>query len=88
MNNVITTNLKRKESMKRKKEEDSANEDRSTNIEFLETYKVLRILNISESTLYRYRKKKQIPFKKIGGKYVYPKSYFINLTKEAINTLL
>jgi predicted DNA-binding transcriptional regulator AlpA len=74
--------------LKRKKEEDNANEDRFTNIEFLETYNVLRILKISESTLYRYRKTGKIPFKKIGGKYVYPKSYFIGLTKEAIATLL
>ena len=48
--------------------EDYANEDRTTNIEFIETYKVLRILKISDSTLYRYRKTNQIPFKKIGGK--------------------
>ena len=69
--------------MVKRKEEDCANEDRTTNIEFLESYKVIHILKISESTLYRYRKNKQIPFKKIGGKYVYPKSYFLDLIKES-----
>ncbi len=68
--------------MIKRKEEDYANEDCTTNIEFIESYKVLRILKISDSTLYRYRKAKQIPFKKIGGKYLYPKSYFIDLSQD------
>lgn len=68
--------------MVKRKEEDYANEDRTTNIEFIETYKVLRILKISDSTLYRYRKTNKVPFKKIGGKYLYPKSYFLKLIQE------
>lgn len=67
--------------MSKKKEKDYANEDYSTNIEFIESGKVLRLLKISDSTLYRYRKTKQIPFKKIGGKYLYPKSFFIDLSQ-------
>jgi hypothetical protein len=37
---------------------------------------VKQMLHISESTLWRYRKKNMIPFSKIGNKYVYPESYF------------
>lgn len=35
-----------------------------------------RMLNLSDSTLYRMRKNKVIPYKKISGKIFYPKSYF------------
>ena len=37
---------------------------------------VKQMLHVSESTLWRYRKKNMIPFSKIGNKYVYPESYF------------
>jgi len=38
---------------------------------------VKKMLHISESTLWRYRKNRMIPFTKIGNKYVYPESYFM-----------
>lgn len=31
---------------------------------------------ISDSTLYRYRKNHIIPYTKLGGRYLYPKSFF------------
>ena len=37
-----------------------------------------RLLNVSDSTLYRRRKANAIPYKKICGKIVYPQSYFKN----------
>lgn len=33
-------------------------------------------LNISDSTLARYRKKNIIPFTKVGNKFYYPRTYF------------
>jgi hypothetical protein len=47
-----------------------------------DTVDVMRMLHISESTLYRMRKKKEIPFKKVGGKYFYPAYYFENINLE------
>lgn len=37
---------------------------------------VKSVLNISSKTLQRRRENQQIPFKKIGGKYYYPRAYF------------
>jgi hypothetical protein len=37
---------------------------------------VKRLLNISDSTLARYRKSNKVPFTKIGNKILYPKSFF------------
>ena len=45
-------------------------------VKWLDGTDVKQMLHISESTLWRYRKKKMIPFSKIGNKYVYPESYF------------
>ena len=35
-----------------------------------------RLFHFSDSTLYRYRKSNILPFKKIQGKFIYPKAYF------------
>ncbi|WP_396141718.1 helix-turn-helix domain-containing protein [Flavobacterium sp.] len=45
----------------------------------------MRLLKISESTLYRYRKQKIIPYTKLGGKYLYPKISIKNLIHKAMN---
>ena len=37
---------------------------------------VMKLYNISDSTLARFRKNNTIPFTKLGGRYLYPKSYF------------
>ncbi len=37
---------------------------------------VMKLYNISDSTLARFRKNSTIPFTKFGGRYLYPKSYF------------
>lgn len=42
----------------------------------------MQMLHISESTLYRLRKNKEIPFKKIGKKYYYPAYYFKDFNKK------
>lgn len=38
-----------------------------------------QILHISDRTIYRLRKKNQIDFIRLGGKYFYPKSFFKKL---------
>jgi hypothetical protein len=43
---------------------------------------VKRLLNISDSTLFRIRKSHNIPYVKIGRKIFYPKSFFKNLLKK------
>ena len=45
---------------------------------WLDSSDVKRMFNISDSTLYRLRISKEIPFTKIGGKFVYPKSFFVS----------
>jgi hypothetical protein len=45
---------------------------------------VKRILNISDSTLARYRKSNKVPFTKIGNKILYPKSFFNQSLKKKL----
>ena len=45
---------------------------------------VKRYLNISDSTLYRLRTQKAIPFIKIGKKYYYPRLFFEQLLGQYI----
>ena len=52
---------------------------------FYESHNVMHLLKISESTLYRYRKQKIIPYTKLGGKYLYPKISIKNLIHKAMN---
>jgi len=47
-----------------------------------DNYDAMRMLHISESTLYRLRKNKAIPFRKIGKKYYYPAYYFKDFNKK------
>ncbi|MFY7958313.1 MAG: helix-turn-helix domain-containing protein [Flavobacterium macrobrachii] len=37
---------------------------------------IKQLFNISDPTLSRYRKDKKIPFTKLGGRFLYPKSFF------------
>ncbi|MDP5027724.1 MAG: helix-turn-helix domain-containing protein [Flavobacterium sp.] len=37
---------------------------------------IKQLFNISESTLIRYRKEKKIPFSRLGGRFLYPKTFF------------
>ncbi len=41
-----------------------------------------RMLNVSDSTLYRMRKANVIPYRKIRGKIFYPKAYFVDIFKK------
>jgi len=43
---------------------------------------VKRLLNISDSTLFRIRKSGSIPYVKIGKKIFYPKSFFKNIFRK------
>ena len=43
---------------------------------FYDNADLKRLLNLSDSALHRLRKSKKIPFRKIGGKVFYPRSYF------------
>lgn len=43
---------------------------------FYDSADLKRLLNISDSTLYRLRKTNSIPFIHFGKKYFYPKSFF------------
>ena len=45
---------------------------------------VLKLFNISDSTLLRYRKEKKIPFTKLGGRFLYPKAFFTKSERAAI----
>ena len=40
-----------------------------------------RILHVSDSWLYRMRKSNQIPYKKLGRKFYYPKAFFTKAFK-------
>lgn len=56
---------------------------------WLDAADVKRIFNISDSTLYRYGKENTIPFSKLGGKILYPKSFFTrSLMKKVQNSEL
>ncbi len=43
---------------------------------WLDAYEVKKLLNISDSTLWRYRKEEKIPYRIIGNKYFFPSSFF------------
>ena len=53
-------------------------ENRSMETEYYDSADVKRLLNISDSTLFRIRKAQLIPHIKIGKKIFYPKSFFKN----------
>ena len=54
---------------------------------YLDSSDLMRFLNISESTLYRLRKKKIIPTVKIGNKLYCPTLFFTNLLEDAVDSL-
>lgn len=60
----------------------SFNGSRSSNIrvqideEWYHNADLMQLLKITDRTLSRYRKNGILPFKKIGGRIYYPKSYF------------
>lgn len=54
--------------------------------ELLDSASVKQRLNISDSTLYRMRKNKDIPFRKVGKLYYYPKSYFTQEILQKFNS--
>lgn len=45
---------------------------------------VMQLYNFSESTLARFRKEKKIPFTKLGGRFLYPKSFFTKSLMEKL----
>ncbi len=57
---------------------DLLQQNRSQDEELVDTADAKRLLNKSDSALYRMRKNGEIPWKKIGRKIYYPKSFFTN----------
>ena len=55
-----------------------------TNENWLDAFEVKQLLKISDSTLWRYRKEKQIPYSIVGNKILYPKSFFTESLKNKI----
>lgn len=49
---------------------------------WLDNADVKQMLKISDTTLYRRRKSNQLPHRKIGGKWYYPKSALLKLLKD------
>jgi len=52
--------------------------------QWLDNHDVKKLLNISDSTLWRYRKEKKIPYSPVGNKYLYPVSFFTQSLKNKI----
>ena len=52
--------------------------------EWLDSADVIQRFHFSESKLYRLRKENIIPCIKVGGRYLYPKSYFSDLLLDRI----
>ena len=48
----------------------------NSEINWLDAADLKQRFNISDATLYRYRVKKKIPFTKLGGRFLYPESFF------------
>ena len=58
-------------------------------VKWLDDVDVKKLLNCSASTLARYRNKNTIPYIKLGGKYLYPASFFTkSLLKKVVNAHL
>lgn len=54
----------------------SLKDKKNKKVKWYDNADVKRILNISDSTLARYRKNKVIPFVVLGKKYIYPGKFF------------
>ena len=50
-------------------------------VQYFDNSDLKRMLHVSDSTLHRMRKAKDIPYQKIRGKFFYPKSFFNNAFK-------
>lgn len=57
-------------------------ENQTQDSQYYDSADVKRLLNISDSTLFRIRKSQNIPYVKIGKKIFYPKSFFKNTLKK------
>jgi predicted DNA-binding transcriptional regulator AlpA len=55
-----------------------------TNEKWLNADEVKSRLSISDSTLWRYRKEKKIPYSKVGNKILYPESFFTQSLKNKL----
>ncbi|WP_345208721.1 helix-turn-helix domain-containing protein [Chryseobacterium ginsengisoli] len=55
---------------------DTLKQNQVTDSQYYDSADVKRLLNISDSTLFRIRKSQNIPHIKIGRKIFYPKSFF------------
>lgn len=53
--------------------------------EWLNTDDLKKLLQVSGHTVYRMRKRNEIRFIKVGGSYIYPKSYFNALLHQKYN---
>lgn len=61
--------------------------EEATQEKWLDSYEVKRMFNISETTLYRLRKNNEIPFTRLGKKYLYPQALFsLNLLNKINDT--
>lgn len=61
----------------------------TTEPKWLDSASVKITYHISNSTLARYRKNNQIPYTKLGNKYLYPESFFTkSLMKKVVNAHL
>jgi len=49
---------------------------KNNEVQYYDSADVKRLLNISDSTLFRIRKSQKIPYVRIGRKIFYPKSFF------------
>lgn len=61
---------------------EALHKNKNNNSLFYDSADVKRLLNISDSTLFRIRKARSIPHFKIGKKIFYPRSFFTNLIKD------
>ncbi|MFC3157918.1 Helix-turn-helix domain-containing protein [Chryseobacterium arachidis] len=56
--------------------------NQTVDTQYYDSADVKRLLNISDSTLFRIRKSQHIPYIKIGKKIFYPKAFFNNTLKK------
>jgi len=70
-----------------KSEKDIYTVEEALHENWLDSYEIKKKFNISDSTLYRLRKNKEIPYSRLGRKYIYPQAYFtISLMNKISNT--
>ena len=65
-------------------QKNSQKDKKNTTVKWYDNADVKRILNISDSTLARYRKNKVIPFVLLGKKYIYPGKFFNEVLMEKV----